>query len=65
MTLKEYLKSNKIRLEDFMVISGYSYSTLSKIYAGQRAGKGIAYKIEKLTNGSVTMNEIMNPVKEI
>lgn len=58
MTFKEYLKLNKIRLEDFMIASGYSYSALSKLYSGMKCGKGMAYRIEELTKGCVKAKDI-------
>lgn len=61
MTLREYLKEKKIRLDDFIPLTGYSYSYMSKIYAGRPGGIGIGYILEKLTGGAVTVDEIVNP----
>lgn len=55
MKLKEYLRGQKIRYRGFADELGISEQSLKNIVAGtSRPGLLLALKIEKLTNGKVT-----------
>ncbi len=64
MSIKEYLKTKKIRLEDFARDLGYSVSYMQKLNTGNhKAGKGVARLIEIFTSGMITSDELLNPQK--
>lgn len=63
MTLKEYLKLKGMAFEDFVRMTTYGFSYLSKVHAGARAGRKAANEIERLTEGMVKAKDLMNQSK--
>lgn len=58
MKLKEYLKTNEIRSEDFAKSLGVSRGGVLKWITGERFPRPKALaKIEKVTDGQVTAND--------
>ena len=60
MTLKEWLKKNKISQKKFCQMGDFSRSTINNLCAQRTAaGKYTAKRIEKLTKGEVTAESLM------
>ncbi len=60
MTLKEYLKSQNIRLLDMSAKTGLAISWLSEIANGRkRASMEAAIRIHRATGGLVTFNDLV------
>ena len=60
MKLKEYLRAKKIRYRAFSTELGISEQTLKNMMAGaSRPGLLLALKIEKLTNGEITPQQMV------
>lgn len=58
MKLKEYLRANNIRPEDFAKSLGFSRGGVLKWISGERFPRPlIIAKIERATNGEVTAND--------
>lgn len=65
MTLKEYLKSNKISREDFAKEIGASYGSVIKwTYGGRFPRPQTLQKIHELTNGKVTAYDFIQQVSK-
>ena len=65
MTLKEYLKMNKIRSEDFAKTCGVSYATIIKwTYGGRFPRPESLQKIHTLTEGQVTAYDFIHQVNK-
>lgn len=63
MDLHKYLKDNGISQRKFSSESGVSIPTLFRIFEGGEIYLSIAVKIEKATDGAVTLNDLM-PTKQ-
>lgn len=59
MNLKDYLQSNGIKGVWFAKQLGVNYTTLHFIKHGARATEEMATRIESLTKGAVTKEELM------
>lgn len=62
MQLKEYIKSNGIRIIDFSHNVGCGQPMMSMIHNGKRRpSPDLALKIERATGGAVTRDELLFP----
>jgi transcriptional regulator with XRE-family HTH domain len=62
MSIKEYLKKNKLTMAQFAKIMGVHYNYISMIIRGVRNPSiSFAKEIEVATNGAVTVQELLVP----
>lgn len=62
MLLKEYIKSNGIKIQDFANSLNTSYNYAAQVINGhKRVGPQWAKKIEAITGGKVTRMEMLYP----
>jgi len=62
MLLKDYIKSNGIRIKDFADSLGTSYNYATQVINGhKRVGVEWAKKIERVTGGKVSRMEALYP----
>lgn len=62
MYLEEYLKKNKLTQVAFGSLSGISSIHINRLIRGKsNPSINLAKHIEEVTNGDVTMNELINP----
>lgn len=66
MKLKDYLKQEKIKTDDFAVLVGCSQPHISLICSNERRPSAdLALKIEQETKGKVTVIELLYPGSEV
>lgn len=59
MNLNEYMKKNKIKIDDMAKDLGITYMYLSNIKLGKRKpSKALAEKIELVTGGEITAEQL-------
>ena len=63
--LKRYTKTQKITLTKLAQNLKYSRQHISEIANGQPAGKKLALKIEKWSNGHISHTELLYPKGDI
>jgi transcriptional regulator with XRE-family HTH domain len=64
MKLKEYLTINRMTVTEFANLSSVSRASIFLYVSGKRKPSLIsARKIEKITNGIVSVDELMTPSK--
>lgn len=58
MTFKEYMEKNLIHPPEFAVKHGFSVSSVYRYMNGERASRRCAKKIQEITGGQVTAEEM-------
>ncbi len=58
MKLRDYLYKNHIDPVEFSKLTGVSVPSIYRYMRGRTANLRIAYKIEKLTGGEVTIHDL-------
>lgn len=61
MKLKDYLNEERIHPAYFAVTNGISITSIYRYLKGERPQFSTACKIEKVTNGKVTVEEMRGP----
>lgn len=58
MNLKQYLEKNKINADEFAVKHGFGIASVYRYLRGKRPNFKVARKIEEVTEGKVTIEEL-------
>ena len=61
MKLEDYLKKNNLTHDDFSRKVGVTRPLITQIIGGRNPSTALVKRIEEITNGEVTLNDLFNP----